>query len=180
MLLLGVGCAVMLAFASEAKALAIGSQHVLGQVRSATPEGDRFISEYVNFMIGLSVGGSGQLKVGTHKVLVTRSMNDFGSLPGSATLALRGSGTTVNLGSQGTYSYLFAHYGGPRGGVDQVWYVGDLSGTINLAAIGLSRDVSGWALFTAPNGAVPDGGTTAMLLGLAFGAVGMARRFLLR
>jgi len=28
-------------------------------------------------------------------------------------------------------------------------------------------------------GSVPDGGTTVMLLGMAFGALGMARRFLL-
>jgi len=33
------------------------------------------------------------------------------------------------------------------------------------------------ALFTAPGGVVPDGGTTAMLLGGAVGALGIVRRF---
>jgi hypothetical protein len=40
-------------------------------------------------------------------------MNGFGTLPSPATLALRGTGTSINLGTQGTYDYLFAHYGGP-------------------------------------------------------------------
>jgi hypothetical protein len=39
--------------------------------------------------------------------------------------------------------------------------------------------LSGWALFTAPGGGVPDGGTGATLLGAAFGALGVVRRFLM-
>jgi VPDSG-CTERM motif len=39
--------------------------------------------------------------------------------------------------------------------------------------------LSGWALFTAPGGAVPDGGATVMLLGAALAAIGVARRFLM-
>ena len=106
-------------------------------------------------------------------------MNNFGSLPGPAALALRGTGTSINLGTQGTYAYLFAHYGGPGGGTGEVWYVGDLSGVINIPSIAFGHGLSGWALFTAPGGAVPDGGTTVMLLGAALGALGVARRFLM-
>jgi hypothetical protein len=188
-LLLGIGCAVMLATGSNANAnrisfppsinLTIGDQHELGQVQPPTPEGDADITKYVNFMIGLSLGGSGHVIIGPHNILVTRSMNDFGSLPGPATLALRGTGTTINLGIQGTYDYLFAHYGGPGGGFAEVWYVGDLSGTISIPATGLGHGLSGWALFTAPSGAVPDGGTTVMLLGAGLGALAVVRRFLM-
>ena len=188
-MLLGIGCAVLLASTRDANAnriplppsinLTIGDQHELGQVQPPTPEGDADITQYVNFMIGLSLGGSGHVIIGPHNILVTRSMNNFGSLPGPATLALRGTGTMINLGTQGTYSYLFAHYGGPGGGFAEVWYVGDLSGTISIPAAGLGHGLSGWALFTAPGGAVPDGGTTVMLLGAALGALGMVRRFLI-
>ena len=188
-LLLGIGCAVLLASTRDANAnriplppsinLTIGDQHELGQVQPPTPEGDADITQYVNFMIGLSPGGSGHVIIGPHNILVTRSMNNFGSLPGPAALAQRGTGTTINLGTQGTYSYLFAHYGGPGGGFAEVWYVGDLSGTISIPATGLGHGLSGWALFTAPGGAVPDGGTTVMLLGTALGALGMVRRFLI-
>ncbi len=188
-LLLGIGCAVMFASANDAKAyrisvppsinLAIGDGHELGQVTPAIPEGDADITQYVNFMIGLSLGDSGNVIIGPHSNLVTRSMNDFGPLPGPATLALRGTGTTVNLGTQGTYAYLFAHYGGPGGGFAEVWYVGNLSGSISIPGVGFGHGLSGWALFTT-GGGVPDGGATVMLLGVAFGALGMARRFLKR
>jgi hypothetical protein len=187
-MLLGIGCAVILASGSEANAdriplppsinLTIGDQHELGQVQPATVEGDADITQYVNFMIGLSLGGSGHVIVGPHNNLITRSMNDFGSLPGPATLALRGTGTTVNLGpTPGVYDYLFAHYGGPGGGFAEVWYVGNLNGSISIPATGFGHGLSGWALFTAPGGVVPDGGTTAMLLGVAVGALGIVRRF---
>ena len=187
-LLLGIGCVVMLAWANDAKAnrtplppsinLAIGDQHELGQVIPPTPEGDGDITQYVNFMIGLSLGGSGHVIIGPHDSLVTRSMNDFGSLRSPATLALRGTGTNVNLGAVGTYDYLFAHYGGPGGGFAEVWYVGNLNGMITIPATGNGHGLSGWALFTAPSGGVPDGGATAMLLGAALGVLGVVRRFL--
>jgi hypothetical protein len=188
-LLLGIGCAVMLASGTDANAnriplppsinLTIGDEHELGQVKPATPEGDADITQYVKFMIGLSLGGSGRVIIGPHNTLVTRSMNDFGSLLGPATLALRGTLTTINFGTQGTYDYLFAHYGGSGGGFAEVWYVGNLNGSISIPATGLGHGLSGWALFTAPGGAVPDGGTTVMLLGAALGALGLVRRFLM-
>jgi hypothetical protein len=65
-----------------------------------------------------------------------------------------------------------------RGGFAEVWYVGDLSGTIIIPATGLGHGLSGWALFTAPGGAVSDGGATVMLLGAALGALGVARRYI--
>jgi hypothetical protein len=160
-------------------ALAIGDQHELGQVHYAIPEGDADITQYVNFMIGLSLGGSGHVIIGTHDNLVTRSMNNFGSLPSPATLALRGTDpTTIDLGL-GVYDYLFAHYGGPGGGFGEVAYVENLSGIISIPDTAFGHGLSGWALFTDPNGTVPDGGATVMLLGTALGALGMARRFLM-
>ena len=187
-LLLGIGCAVILASGSEAKAnripfpqsinLTIGDGHELGQAIPPVPEGDADITQYVNFMIGLSLGGSGQVIIGPHTIVVSRSVNDFGPLPSPATLALRGTGTSVPLGTQGTYAYLFAHYGGPGGGTGEVWYVGDLSGSISIPDTAFGHGLSGWALFTAPNGGVPDGGATAMLLGAALSVLGVVRRFL--
>jgi VPDSG-CTERM motif len=189
-LLLGIGCAIMLASGTHANAaqiplpssvnLTIGDPHELGKVQPPTPEGDADITQYVNFMIGLSLGGSGHVIIGPHNILVSRSTNDFGALAVAANPALRGTGTTVNLGlTGGTYDYLFAHYGGPRGGFAEVWDVSNVSGSISIPAIGLRHGLSGWALFTASGGAVPDGGTTAMLLGVALGALGLVRRFLM-
>jgi hypothetical protein len=41
-----------------------------------------------------------------------------------------------------------------------------------------TRDISHISFFGSPGGAVPDGGTTVMLLGGALGALGVARRYL--
>jgi VPDSG-CTERM motif len=183
-LLAALACAVFLASATATKAtpipmppinLSIGDAHELGQVNPAIPEGDPDITQYVNFMIGLSLGGSGHVIIGSQDNLVTRSMNDFGPLAAPAVLALRGTGNMIDLGTQGTYDYLFAHYGGPGGGFAEVWYVADLSGMITIPATAGGHAVSGWALFTAGNGGVPDGGATVMLLGAALGALGMVR-----
>jgi hypothetical protein len=106
-------------------------------------------------------------------------MNSFASLP-TAVLAghVNGTSTSINLGAGGTYLYLFAKYDGPNYG-SEVWYVGDLSGVITIPATAGGYGLSGWTLFGSA-GSVPDGGTTAMLLGTALGALGMARRFLKR
>lgn len=188
--LAAVVCALVLAPNHEAKAnrfplppsvaLGIGDTHELGKVVHGIPEGDPFIPQYVNAMIGLSLGGSTHVIVGPHDNLVTRSMNNFGTLPGPVTLAPRGSGAAINLGTQGTYDYLFAHYGGPGGGTVEVWFVGNLSGTINIPQIGFGHGLSGWALFTGGGVGVPDGGATVMLLGAALGVLGISRRFLAR
>ena len=187
MLVLTVVCAGTLASSNDARAigsplpltgsinLAISDQYELGQVRPPTPEGDAALIQYVNLMIGLSLGGSTHVSIGPHDNLVTRSMNDFGTLS-PATLGLRGTGTTVTLGSQGTYAYLFAHYGGPRGGFAELWYVANLSGDITVPASAFRHGLSGWALFTGPAG-VPDGGTTLMMLGTALGILGALRRY---
>lgn len=60
-----------------------------------------------------------------------RSNNTFSSLP-TAVWALNGTGTTINLGAGGVYTYLFASYNGLGA---EVWYVGDLHGVITIPGI---------------------------------------------
>ncbi len=50
------------------------------------------------------------------------------------------------------------------------------SGDVTLADF--NKNISFVEFFGSPGGAVPDGGTTVMLLGAALGALGMARRYL--
>src|SRR5437762_12031272 len=76
---------------------------------------------------------------------------------------VNGTSTSIDLGAGGTYLYLFAKYDGPNYG-SEVWYVGDLSGIITIPATAGGYGLSGWTLFGSA-GSVPDGGTTAMLLG---------------
>jgi len=165
-------CATMLAFTPNTKALTIGDEHELGFVEFGIPSGDQDRTDYVNHLIGMALGTTDQALGQTF----TRSNNDFGALP-TAVFALNGTSTSIDLGAGGLYTYLFAKYDGPNYG-SEVWYVGDLSGVITIPATAGGYGLSGWTLFGPGTNGVPDGGTTAMLLGMAFGALGMARRFL--
>jgi protein with PEP-CTERM/exosortase system signal len=149
-----------------------------------------------NQLIGMTTLGSQQTVNGS---LFSRSFNSFGSLP-TAVVAGNviqsgtiGEGTTPVTVSLGTgFQYLVAAYDGPNGGV-AVFNVAGLTGSVDLyryakplangnlvgsntAQMGFFK-MTGWTLLN-PTGAVPDGGTTVMLLGAALGGLGMARRFL--
>jgi len=167
-------CATMLAFTPNTKALTIGDGQELGFVDFGIPSGDSDRLTYVNHLVHMGLGTQDDAD-GQH---YTRSNNDFGSLPNAVLGGLvNGTSTSINLGAVGTYTYLFAKYDGPNYG-SEVWYVGNLSGVITIPATAGGYGLSGWTLFGTGGNGVPDGGTTAMLLGMAFGALGMARRFL--
>jgi hypothetical protein len=123
-----------------------------------------------NYMITLDPGQSCTFSGQT----VTRSDNVFANLPNADASILAQSdpqnpSTTIDLGAGGTYTYLFAKYDG-RNDNSQVWYVGDLSGTITIPENGpRGHGLSGWILFGPGTPGVPDGGTTVMLLGAALG-----------
>jgi hypothetical protein len=165
-------CAAMLAFGHNASALSVGDSHELGFLWPGIPGGNQNNTTYVNHLIGMALGttdiANGQIYL--------RSNNSFGSLP-SAVWALNGNGTTINLGAGGVYTYLFASYSGLGA---EVWYVGDLHGVITIPGIFNLCGLTKWTLFGPAGVGVPDGGVTAMLLGAALGALGMARRFLKR
>lgn len=163
-------CAVMLAFSHNASAitsLTVGDSKYLGQLITGTG-GNAARTAYVNYMIGMNPNTSGLFM----SQFFTRSTNNFGTLP-TATFALNGTSTNISLGT-GLYSYLFAKYNG----ISYVWYVGNLTGNINIPFITLGGLLEGWTLFSVGGQGVPDGGTTVMLLGAALGALGVARRFL--
>ncbi|PYK70866.1 MAG: hypothetical protein DME44_09845 [Verrucomicrobia bacterium] len=174
--LFGAVCAVLLALCvalpTAARALTIGDSHELGFVEFGIPSGDADRTNYVNHLIGMSLGSTDTALGQTF----TRSNNVFGALP-TAVFALNGTSTTIDLGTN-LYSYLFAKYDGPNYG-SEVWYVGNLSGIITIPATGGKYGLSGWTLF-GPGGGnhTPDSGTTAALLGLALtGLAGLRAKF---
>ena len=165
-------CAALFAFNPNASALTIGDGHEIGFVNFGIPSGDQDRTDYVNHLIGMGLGTQDDFQ-GQH---FTRSNNSFGPLS-TAVFHHNGTSTSINLGAVGTYTYLFAKYDGPNYG-SEVWYVGDLSGTITIPATAGGYGLSGWTLFTTGGQGVPDGGTTVMLLGAALSALGMARRYI--
>jgi hypothetical protein len=179
-------CALMLAFTPNANAVTnLNFNQAVGTVTPGAPADETQEASYINFMISLGLGGSGDF-AGQH---ITRSNNVFANLPtANATGAVKNDAPVqdanglvhIDLGATGTYSYLYAKYDG-QNDLSQVWYVGDLGGEITIPFVGPSgHDLSHYTLFVAGGNGVPDGGTTLMLLGMAFGSLGMARRFLKR
>jgi hypothetical protein len=174
-------CAAMLGFSQNANAfpmpmpasltLTTGGNHELGFIVAGNV-GDANRTLFVNHLIGMALGGTDTFMGNSF----TRSMNNFGSLP-TAVFDHNGSGTSVDLGAGGLYSYLYAKYDGNHAGTE-VWYVGDLSGTIHIPGFIGQSALSGWTLFGPGGQGVPDGGTTVMLLGASLGALSMARRYL--
>jgi VPDSG-CTERM motif len=182
-LLTAAVCIAIFAFGQNANAtphalppsvsLSIGDAHELGFVNFGIPSGDDARTAYVNHLIGMALGTQDNA-LGQH---FTRSNHAFSPLP-TAVWAHNGTGTSVNLGAGGLYTYLFAKYDGPNYG-SEVWYVGDLSGIITIPATAGRYGLSGWTLFGPGVPGVPDGGTTAMLLGTALGVLGIARRYIM-
>jgi VPDSG-CTERM motif len=177
------------------------SQYLLGTVIPEVPaqggngQADR-AAIMANQLRGMALGA--QINVPAGGPLFSRSFNDFGPLPAavvtnavlSGAIADGTTPVTVNLGTG--FQYLIAAYDGPNGGV-AVFNVAGLTGSVdlyryakplangnllgaNVATQGYFKMTS-WTLLN-PTGAVPDGGTTVMLLGAALGALGMTRRFL--
>src|SRR6266487_5888739 len=176
-------CAAMLASTHNASAtnLTIGDTYTLGYVYFGIPSGDVDRQTYVNDLIAFYNSGcaSGTDCGGAHgqDYFMVNGSPHFGATLPNAIWAMNGTGTSIDLGTMGTFNYLFAKYDGPNQG-SVVWYVGNLSGTINIPSEWNGYGLSGWTLFGPGGAGAPDGGTTVMLLGAALGALGMARRFL--
>jgi hypothetical protein len=167
-----IACIGFMALASQVRAtsLTFADVHVLGTVSPGAPADDADVATYINFMITLPSPGAGTLS----GQAITRSSNVFASLPNAVVTNVDGTSTTFDLGT-GLYSYLFAKYDG-QNDISQVWFVGDLSGSVTIPLDGpLGHGLSGWELF-GPGGQVPDGGSTVLLLGAALSAIGLVRR----
>ena len=178
-------CAAMLASTHNASAvtnLTIGDTNTIGYVYFGIPSGDVDRQTYVNDLIafynsGCASGTDCGTAHGQDYFMVNGSPHFGATLP-NAIWAMNGTGTSIDLGTMGTFNYLFAKYDGPNQG-SVVWYVGNLT-SFTIPTQWNGYGLSGWTLFGPGGAGAPDGGTTVMLLGAALGALGMARRFLKR
>ncbi len=73
--------------------------------------------------------------------------------------------------------YIFLHWGGQGGGWEQAFYIGGLSGTFSFnPPPGGNPAVGGLSFYSVYSAGVPDGGTTAAMLGGALTMIGLIRR----
>ena len=118
-------CAVMLAFTSNASAdttlgffdpnTLTGDSYVVGTVSDASPASPEAHADFINFLITMATNTTASHDFGKPEGIQNfyRTTNTFGSLPtASATGAVSGTGTSINLNTLGTFTYLFAKYDG--------------------------------------------------------------------
>ncbi len=165
--------AAMMAFSGNVNAFTLDFQDSrnLGWADPSDATGNTNEAVYVNTLISFAQGSGLHSGVDGHDYF--RRNTSCGSCVAAVFSSADNSGSNiVNLGTGG-FTYLLGTYMTRS----VIWNVQGLTGVITIPDY-LNRCALGhWTLF-GPGGAVPDGGTTVMLLGIAFGALGFARRFL--
>jgi hypothetical protein len=168
-------------------ALNMSSVYYLGDVVPALPEGDSEEADYINTMIGLAINTSTTVTEPGHTDAVNRSGNSFSGLTTTTAASLFSPDPQAKgTGSFGTgYQYLFAFYGsgnnlpGVSGQqVALIWDISGLSGNFTIPTKGLSHDELFQGGSTPPT-RVPDGASTAELLGGALVVAGLLRKKIL-
>lgn len=149
-----------------------GSTGMVGTIRSGEPANPEYEADYANWLLGLASN--------------VETTHDFGSPEGSHTfktssvdydsaVALSNGQQSGGLSGSG-WDWVLAKYDGPNGG-DVLWYVGGAAFTLPSDSEGLWENTAGegyglshWTGFGGST-SVPDGGMTAILLGLGLAAI---------
>jgi hypothetical protein len=158
----------------------------LGNVNPPEPADPAHYVNYINEMITLGLGKSATVAVPGGSDTVYRSDNAFSGLTTATqagdVLSSGGNPSTSILDSG--FEYLVGKYDGPNGGLE-VWDIAGIAAgdtiDIPLDAYGKGNDqygLSGWVLLDATGKSVPDGGSTAILLGAALSGLFLVRRYM--
>lgn len=146
------------------------SSNVVGTISPGAPADPTDVATYINNLTALALGGSDTFAGQT----ITRSTNTFGSLPTAVFLNTGsdlGTTTSIDLGTGGEFTYLFAKYDGQNDN-SLVWDVANESGTITIPLDGpLGHGLSGWTLF-GPSGVVAAPEPSSLML-LGTGILGL-------
>jgi hypothetical protein len=178
---IGSALALTLLTASTASALAYGDANYVGAVIDGIPPNDSNEPLYVNSLIQVAPGVNDP----TCNLITSERCDRTGSTLAIALPAvdLTGqskveSGLNLSILVNG-WEYVSAKYGNE--GI-YVWYIGNLNpaSTFTLqqsfGPTGGGTGISHYTLYNAGGTTVPDGGTTAALLGLSMVGLGMIRR----
>ena len=164
--------------------LGIGDTTYVGSVNDGIPSSPANEVIYINTLI-TRPAGSGDLLIGT-ETYNRMGSTLFAALPISdLTGALKFDST--NVGDATGFEYVLGKYDAAQAG-SLVWYLGGIA-NLDLVSLPLTYNghgISHLSLYNAtgtppppppPPPSVPDGGSTVMLLGIALGAIALARRY---
>ena len=174
----------LLVFVNSVSANTIATKELLGTIVPGTPANEANEAEMVRFLLAnlathgaaVSYSGAGINLLDNPADPISETYTlwkpaDLGSGFSTATPTYGAqvitSNTTLNLGSF-TYDYILAKFGQDS----EVFYIGNLSGTITIPDVVNTNGLSHYLLFNQHGASVPDGGLTVGLLGLAM--IGLA------
>jgi hypothetical protein len=130
-MLVVIACSLGLASQVNALTLTESSGEFLGSFRPAHPSSPAVEVDYINVLIDLPTGTSNFFHAGTGQTY-NRSLNTPAGCCADAVLAGHSLGddqpTTIDVTG---FTYLLAKYDADKGG-DLVWYVGDLTGLVDI------------------------------------------------
>lgn len=169
-----LGLAVGLCLQANAVTLIVGDAYYLGSVVPGTPSSAADEVLYINTLTALATGGSTTIAQPPPGAdgdnTLTRSGNVFAFLPTAVEDgAFKDANAPFDPLAPG-WQYVLGKFGNDS----YVWYVGDITEEISLPS-SLNGPGSGLSHVSAYN-AVPDGGATMLLVGLALLGVGAVRR----
>ena len=186
LLAIGSALALTLLSASTASALTIGDANYVGVIIDGIPPNDALEPRYVNSLILVAPGDSAQCSDPLVNTEVCNRVGSPAALVGLPAVDLTGQSKTETANELSGnvlvngWEYISGKYG--SFGI-RVWYIGNLAPTdtvtlpqkFNGGTTG-PGGLSHYTLYNANQFDVPDGGTTAALLGLSLVGLGMIRR----
>ena len=181
---IGSALALTLLSSSAASALTVGDAFYVGVIIDGIPASPGDEINYINSLIQVAPNTlDPTCNLDTSEACDRTLSNQFAAntLPlANLTLAQRVESGTLTSFTAGDYEYVLAKYGSEQsGGGSHVWYIATLDGTQSLPALFGGTGTPGISHYSLYNGTVttvPDGGTTAALLGLSMVGLGLIRR----
>jgi hypothetical protein len=165
-------CFALTAPAIHAVPLTTASLSYVGSITPNVPANPASEASYINALIDLAPGASGTFD----SQALVRSSNGLGLLPDAdAADSWKDETGNTDFTLAGFTGYVLGKYDQDKAGA-WVWFLTDFTDDLNLPSTFNGHDLSHASFYATTSTTVPDGGITAILLGLGLVGLSVAAR----